>query len=330
MRSTYFLLNIALGSTTRILTLILPSSQPSSIPQSFDSFAELTVSNSIETMHTKHPAQPVIAALVRVQISNQFLAQISAELNHRFQKLSQSATSATLGAIISAGLATLMPWLVLSAGWNAAHAIKDCHELRELKKKFKSLDIHVKKKKILLGITKGAIMKFGTTIITIGHDDLAAAAADVPDWIRVAGNYTKQFAKTGWKFTLCRGKDIIDPTLAKKMTDEAEKTSNKMIHWRKKTSDLAGEPVQDIQKIEGLDTASDLVHSDGSVDHEHGWHDSPADITKQVILVGAEQVAVDSAYDKALETSVQTLEKPADTMAKKTCKFFGRKKAVKM
>jgi hypothetical protein len=195
------------------------------------------------------------------------------------RKYSAALASNALGTVISSLLSFLMPWMLGSAALNIVKLVKNIWKLITLKGVLKKLGLEVPKRHILKGICQGFATKLCTTVLTLGHDDFLEPCK----WI---GSFL--VGKATWISSTLRGE-----LSAVKCVEEI-RYGNPLI---KKSTNIAGWPVEKFQKRLGWDEAEGVTESG------HGWHAGSRQVAGQVFGTGSLVIATESVLD-------QTLDKP--------------------
>ncbi|KAF4448167.1 hypothetical protein F53441_8402 [Fusarium austroafricanum] len=205
------------------------------------------------------------------------------QLQLKYRQLCRNITREGLGACLSGILAVTLPWLLLSSIVSVFSLVNNIKVLKNLKQVMRELGFHVKKREIAKGITEGALTKLGSTIITLGHDDLISATGTVSSWLKHAGSYIAEHLSsplpTGWTFNPQR---IIDIDAAYRMSHTTLQNTTSLANW----------PTEE---------ALDLTNTGTGEQKALGWSQDGGDLAKEVLVVGAVQAASSKVADILLE-----------------------------
>lgn len=210
------------------------------------------------------------------------------ELERRFRLLACKITRDTLGLTISAALAWKLPHLALSAGFNFKNLVKHSKDLIALKRHLSAYGICIKKKLIIKGILEGAMTKFGTTIVYLGHDDFISMAMEANSFLKHVGDMLARFVKL-------KGFLLPESALQRLITADSQRTRNAIIHT---TTEVAQKPTEGMQRLLGIYETRAL-----------GWNAPSGDVAKQVALVGAVEVVAGKAEDLLIEGAYDSAKK---------------------
>ncbi|KAF5567592.1 cytochrome p450 [Fusarium phyllophilum] len=202
------------------------------------------------------------------------------EVQLQFRQLSRNITREGLGAFISGILACKLPWLLLSGIYNIANFVHYINIFRQLKKAARGFGIRIKKRIIAKGMLEGALTKLGSSIITLGHDDLVTATGAVSSWIKHAGLYIADHLSVSmpasWTFN---PQHIIN-------WDSVHRMSH---HILQHTTEIANWATDQTQQLAGIDQQKSL-----------GWKEDGGDLAKQVYAAGSVQLASMLKYGRSM------------------------------
>ncbi|KAG7124961.1 hypothetical protein HYQ45_013469 [Verticillium longisporum] len=183
-----------------------------------------------------------------------------------------------LGVFISGILSIKLPWLLLSGAYNAYDLARNIKLLRDLKRALKSAGIHFKKRIIAKGLVEGAATKMVTTVLTLGHDEVAAGAKTVASWLHGAGSFMAEHV-TSLSFS--------SPVSV--------------------CSVLAWDSVHRLNHSSFKET-TDTATGNECVKNEHHWDKPGHVVAEQVLIVGAGQLGAEKVADVVVEKSYDRAE----------------------
>ncbi|KAK6203874.1 hypothetical protein LQW54_008681 [Pestalotiopsis sp. IQ-011] len=216
--------------------------------------------------------------------ANQALLQVE------HKKLTKNIARCGTGAIISTILALWFPWTALSAGINAGTLARYAVQLRRLRQEFKNAGLEIEYSVVVLGICQAAIIRFGTTAITLGHEDLVGATCQAGSFLNMAGAWIAEH------MSVCiDSSDVMSHLQHALDWDQANRMSHGII---KLTTKLASSPVEAVQHALHIDKAADQIKL------LTGWDAPLATVAKQFLVVGPVQASVDWAVEKFIEDPV--------------------------
>jgi hypothetical protein len=200
------------------------------------------------------------------------------ELDLRMRQLVRGVGRDSLGTCISGILAIKLPHMLVSCVVNIASLCANVLKLHQLKTALRNAGITIKKRVIAKGLMEGAITKFGSTTITLGHDDFTTGAKAVTEWLNQAGTYIANHSSS-----------IFSPLNSMSISNWDQE--NRMSHSLFEHSTGIANSWTNISE-----TATDTAQTKGL-----GWHQEDGDLTKQVVVVGAATAVAMKAADVVLE-----------------------------
>ncbi|KAJ4117568.1 hypothetical protein NW768_010933 [Fusarium equiseti] len=200
------------------------------------------------------------------------------ELDLRMRQLVRGVGRDSLGTCISGILAIKLPHMLVSCIVNIASLCADVLKLHQLKNALRNAGITIKKRVIAKGLMEGAITKFGSTTITLGHDDFTTGAKAVTGWLNDAGSYIANHWSSSFS--------PLNFTSISNWDEE-----NRMGHSLFKHSTAIANGWTNV-----AESATDTAQSKSL-----GWHQEDGDLAKQVVVVGAATGAAMKAADVVLE-----------------------------
>ena len=206
------------------------------------------------------------------------------DLSLKHRQAVRAISSGVLGTIISSLLATILPWLWGSSVFNAVTLIRSIFKLSKIREKMRSIGLIVRARDIFRGVLEGLAVKFGSTLLLLGHDDVVSFCHG---W----GDYLQQFLPRG--SALAR-KSI--PTQLEKWDKDFR--DNKLIEF---TSSIAGSNVDMFQSSLGLDDAK------SAAEHGHGWGAGKKQLAEQIFGTGSVVITSDMTTDYLLDDKLYKL-----------------------
>ncbi|KAF4959768.1 hypothetical protein FSARC_10645 [Fusarium sarcochroum] len=207
------------------------------------------------------------------------------------RQLSRNITRDGLSTVISGILACTMPWLLLPGILNVASFVKNISVLHHLKKTMRDVGMRVKKRVIAKGMIEGALIKFASTVITLGHEDLVTVTGAVSSWLNHVGAYIADHLSCSFLPSLhFNPQPVIDWDSTHRMSHHALQHTTKIAGW-----------------------PTDLAQGLTNTDHQKslGWRENSGDLAKQVLVVGSVEAAwgkvtdivLEDPYHKAMDSS---------------------------
>ncbi|KAI5203632.1 hypothetical protein E4T39_04011 [Aureobasidium subglaciale] len=222
-------------------------------------------SSVIQAIYTQNADLLEKPKLTRARpLSRDFTEPELKEIRHKTRHCIRVVTRNSLGLAINLGLSCVAPQMLIAAAINGFCLGVGAHKLHQHLRFLKYNELHVQKRDVFVAVAEGVAIKLVFLAITLNHDDFLVL--------------THELVSTH--------SDTIIPVL-----HEIPGLSH--VHHASMI------PIEKIQEMLGLPSIAERA-----VDFEGGgWYD-PADVVlKNMFLVGAVQVAMESAIDQLSRTT---------------------------
>lgn len=225
----------------------------------------------------------------------QLQGQSQEDLDLRMRQLVRGVGRDSIGTLISGILSIKLPHMLVSCGVNIVSLCSNAFKLHELKTALRNAGITIKKRVIAKGLMEGAITKFGSTAITLGHDDFTTGTKAVTEWLNQAGSYIANHSSS-----------LFSPLNS--MSASAWDQENRMDHslFEHSTAIANG-------WTNAAENATDTAQTKSL-----GWDQEDGDLAKQIVVVGA-------ATGAAMKVADHVLEKPYDEV--KDSRWYKRQRS---
>ena len=201
------------------------------------------------------------------------------ELDLRMRQLVRGVGRDSLGTVISGILSIKLPHMLVSCGVNIVSLCSNAFKLHKLKTALRNAGITIKKRVIAKGLMEGAITKFGSTAITLGHDDFTTGTKAMTEWFNQAGAYIANHSSA-----------VFSPlnSLSASIWDNESRMSHGLFQ---NSTAIANGWTNIAENATGTAQTKSL-----------SWDQQDGDLEKQVVVVGGATAAAMKVADHVLET----------------------------